>query len=145
MIKSTMKKFQILNIIKNYSICFQQIPSVSNKLLSQNVNKYATQSIREKLIQFVATKYGFYDVCHQHVGCTFHVSITLAWCPGRWLLQTLQRLTVTFTRRSTTAVFRPSALTGTAGHNADQCSVTPDGTYKHYKGILLQTKVSQPT
>ena len=25
---------------------------------------------------------------------------------------------------------------------ANQCSVTPDGTYKHYKGFSLQTKIS---
>ena len=103
-------------LLKITKYATQQILSISNKLLSQSVNKYATQNSRERLIQFVATKYGVYDVCHQHVGCTFHVSITQMWCPGRWLLQTLQRLTVTFTRRFTTAVFWPSALTGTAGH-----------------------------
>jgi len=60
-----MKKFQILNML-----------SIDTKRLKQSVSKYATENIKEKLIQFVATKYGFYDVCHQHVGCTFHVSIT---------------------------------------------------------------------
>ena len=63
-------------LLKITKYATQQILSISRKLLSQSVNKYAIQNIREKLIQIVATKYGFYDVCHQHVGCTFHVSIT---------------------------------------------------------------------
>ena len=67
-----MRKYQILNIIENYQVCY----SIDIKCLKQSVSKYAILNIKEKLIQFVATKYGFYNVCHQHVGCTFHVSIT---------------------------------------------------------------------
>ena len=66
-----MKKYQIL-IVKHYQVCY----SINIKCLKQSVSKYAIQNIKEKLSQFVATKYGIYDVCHQHVGCTFHVSIT---------------------------------------------------------------------
>ena len=71
-----MKKYQIVNIIKIIKYATQYVSNVSSKLLSENVSKYATENIKENFIQFVATKYGFYDVCHQHVGCTFHVSIT---------------------------------------------------------------------
>ena len=53
-----MKKSQIPNITKHYQVCY----SIDIKCLKQRVSKYTIQNIKEKLIQFVATKDGFYNV-----------------------------------------------------------------------------------
>ena len=95
-------------VSKNYLAYYQEISSMLTKDI-----KYVTESIKEKLIQQMLRELGTCSGCHQCVEYTSHVSLRCDitavgtyWYHSDWLWP--------LTNRCTNAVFRPSALTGTA-------------------------------